>query len=142
MNLGMLRPYFPFLIFCCIGVLNTLVNYSIFLYLIIYMGFSYLHAGSLGFLSGAITGFFLNRKFTFKNSIKISTGLSTYLFLQLGCLIVNSCIQFIVVEYFSVPSKLSQLPAITVTLFLNYIISKEFIFLIKDSNEGGRIKSK
>lgn len=106
------------------------------------MGFSYLHAGSLGFLSGAITGFFLNRKFTFKSSIKISTGLSTYLFLQLGCLIVNSCIQFIVVEYFSVPSKLSQLPAITVTLFLNYIISKEFIFLIKDSNEGGRIKSK
>jgi putative flippase GtrA len=106
------------------------------------MGFSYLYAGVLGFLSGAITGFFLNRKFTFKNSIKIYTGLSAYLLLQFFCLIVNSSIQYIAVEFFLMPIKLSQLPAITVTLFLNYIISKKFIFLMRDPNEGSRIKSK
>ena len=137
----MFKPFTSFLIFCYIGVFNTLINYSIFMYLISYMGLNYLYAGACGFVSGAVSGFFLNRKFTFKNSIKIFPGLSAYLFLQSGCLVLNSCIQFIVVEYFLVSPRLSQLPAITVTLFLNYIISKKFIFLKKDSNEGSCIKS-
>ena len=106
------------------------------------MGLSYLYAGVLGFLFGAMTGFILNQKFTFKSSINIFTSFSAYFFLQCGCLIVNGCIQFIVVEYFLMPIKWSQLPAITVTLFLNYMISKKFIFLMKDSNEGRSIEIK
>ncbi len=141
MGLRVFKPSPPFLIFCCIGVLNTFINYSVFLCLISYMGLNYLYAGVCGFLSGAVSGFFLNRKFTFKNSIRIFPGLSAYLFLQFGCLVLSSSIQFVVVEYFLVPTRLSQFPAITVTLFLNYIISQKYIFKIKDSDEGSCIKS-
>lgn len=129
-----------FLIFCCVGLFNTSLNYSVFLYLISYIGLNYIYAGALGFLAGAISGFFLNRKFTFNNSIRISRGLSAYLLLQSVCLILNGCIQFVVVQYFFMPSKLSQLPAIAVTLLLNYVISKRFIFLKRGFNESRCIK--
>jgi len=134
-------PSTSFLIFCCIGILNTSVNYGIFLFLMNYFGVYYLYAGAVGFFSGAITGFFLNTKYTFKRSISIMPNLSAYLLLQLFCLIVSCCIQAIVVLNLFIRTEWSQVMSIIVTLLLNYFISKKYVFLIRESNEGGGIKS-
>ena len=89
-----------FLIFCSIGAFNTLVNYGVFLFSLHYVGLQFSIAGMIGFLSGAITGFILNRKLTFNSSISIfdqkcpgiwSGGVSKLNYMPVCALLVSLC---------------------------------------------------
>jgi putative flippase GtrA len=121
-----------FAIFCCMGVLNTLINYVVFMVALRGLQIYYPLAGAMGFLSGAVTGFFLNRAFSFKSQVSTGFGLTRYLLVQVFCLGVHSAAQMLCVQLLSVPQGWSQLPGIVVTTFLNYNLSKRFVFARKE----------
>ena len=121
-------PSRVFLSFCCVGLFNTLVNYGVFFLMMHGLHWHYLAAGVSGFLSGAVTGFFLNRGLTFKSDVAYGRGFAAYLLLQILCLGVHCWIQFLSVRLFDMPPTGSQLPGIVVTTFLNYGLSKRFVF--------------
>ena len=114
--------------FIMVGVLNTVINYGVFILLFIAFNLIYFVAGAIGFLSGSVSGFFLNRLWTFKSNVPIKAGFLKYFIIQLFCLGVHIATQIGVTEILGVPEIFSQLAGITVTTFMNYFISRALVF--------------
>jgi putative flippase GtrA len=116
--------------FVIVGILNTTINYGVFVLLFSTLNFLYFVAGAFGFVSGAVPGFFLNRLWTFKSDVPIAAGFLKYFIIQLFCLGAHITTQICVTEILGVPEIFSQLAGITVTTFLNFFISRAIVFNI------------
>ena len=119
---------FEFCKFVIVGIVNTIINYGIFILLLRKVDIIYFIAGAIGFLSGSVSGFFLNRFWTFKCNVPIGTGYSKYFIIQLLCLGAHVITQISVTEILGVPELISQLVGITVTTFMNYFLSRKIVF--------------
>jgi len=117
-----------FIRFLIVGVFNTSINFSIFSLLLIYFKFVYFIAGAIGFFSGAISGFILNKFWTFKSSVSIKTGLLKYLLVQLLCLVAHISTQIGVTEFVGVPELFSQIFGIFITTFMNFYLINKLVF--------------
>lgn len=115
-----------FLRFLIVGVINTSINYGIFYALLKIL--DYRLSGAIGFMSGALSGFFLNRSWTFNSDVKINSGILKYFLVQLFCLLVHEITIITATELFRVPKVFSQLAGIFVTTFLNYFLIKRIVF--------------
>ncbi len=120
-----------FLRFITIGVINTLLNYIVYLFMLEIVDIYYLFAGISGFIVGAISAFFLNRAWSFKNNICIKAGLSLYMVVQIFCLFIHVLIQYGVTEIFVLRAEYSQFPSIVVTTFINFFLIRKFVFVKK-----------
>jgi len=114
--------------FIMVGVLNTVINYGVFILLFIAFNLIYFVAGAIGFLSGAVSGFFLNRLWTFKSKVPIAEGFIKYFIIQLFCLGIHIATQIGVTELLGVPEIFSQLAGIAITTFMNFFISRAIVF--------------
>ena len=114
--------------FVVVGIINTSINYGIFILLLLKLNFVYFIAGAIGFFSGAISGFFLNRFWTFKSDVPITIGLYKYFNVQLFCLVAHLTTQIGVTKLFGISEILSQLAGVIVTTFINFFISKTIVF--------------
>ena len=114
--------------FVIVGILNTTINYGVFVLLFLALSLVYFVAGAIGFLSGAVSGFFLNRLWTFKSNVPIAAGFLKYFIIQLFCLGAHIATQIGVTEILGVPEIFSQLAGITVTTFMNFFISRAIVF--------------
>ena len=114
--------------FCLVGLLNTAINYGVYLLLLLGLGVSYLIAGPIGFLSGAITGFFLNRGWTFRSTISTGLGMTRYLAVQLVSLACHWAVQWFAGEMIGVPKAWTQLAGIGVSMFVNFFLLRFFVF--------------
>jgi putative flippase GtrA len=117
-----------FLKFIVVGLINTACNYGLFILLLAVFKINYLISGSLGFSLGAVIGFTLNRKWTFKSDICYKKGIIKYLSIQLFCLGLNLLAQIVATNIFNVPESLSQLAGIVITTFINFVLMKYLIF--------------
>ena len=111
-----------------VGIINTVINYGVYILLFIAYKVIYFVAGAIGFLSGAVSGFFLNRLWTFKSNVPIAAGFLKYFIIQLFCLGAHITTQIGVTEILGVPEIFSQLAGITVTTFMNFFISRAIVF--------------
>lgn len=116
-----------FLKFLVVGVGNTSVNYAIFLALLELCEWHYLVAGATAFFCGAVVGFTFNRLWTFQSKVPFTKGLRKYLIIQCICLAVHSSAQWSAAQA-GVPDWLSQLAGIIVTLPLNFLLMRRFVF--------------
>ena len=113
--------------FCIVGLLNNVINYSIFcIFLNLYI--DYKVAGILGFLAGGISGFFLNRKFTFKSSLSVQKGIPLYFMVQIVSLIGHFITQWYVVEFLYFDQIYSQFSGIVTSTILNFTLLKLIVF--------------
>lgn len=114
--------------FIAVGLLNTALNYSVYLFLIIKARISYTSAGAIGFMSGAVIGYLMNRTWTFKSNISLAYSGINYFCVQLFCLAVHMIVQNWAVVFLSIPQIYSQFVGIVITTFLNFTLSKVFVF--------------
>ena len=114
--------------FVIVGIMNTTINYGVFVLLLLALNLVYFVAGAIGFLSGAISGYFLNRVWTFKSNVPIAAGFLKYFIIQLFCLGAHIATQIGVTEILGVPEIFFQLTGITVTTFMNFFISRAIVF--------------
>ncbi|MDH5573110.1 MAG: GtrA family protein [Gammaproteobacteria bacterium] len=118
-----------FLKFCFAGIFNTAINYLLFITLYKYLLFHYLLSGVIGFLSGAISGYVINRNWTFNaKHIDYKKGFYTYLVVQLISLLFHTSTLFISTKYFNVIPELSQVFGIAASTIVNFTLSKKFVF--------------
>ena len=113
--------------FVIVGLINSILNYSIF-YTLFILGLDYRISGAVGFVSGGISGFFLNRAWTFNASDKGVKIIIKYILVQVVSLAGHSSTQMTAVELFSVHEYLSQFIGIMVSMTLNFVLLKFFVF--------------
>ena len=124
----MKKSHAEFLRFVTVGILNTVINYSTFSFFLLLLKLNYIASGALGFMAGGVSGFILNRKWTFKSDISYKSGITKYFAIQVFCLGLHNLTQFIVTNIFGVPEIFSQFAGIFVTTFTNFFLIKKFIF--------------
>lgn len=114
--------------FIIVGVTNTTANYALYAVCLMLLGWHYLIAGALGFLLGAMIGYILNYRWTFKSNVAFGKGSIKYLSIQLFCLCLHMATQVAVVTWLYVPAIWSQLAGIVVTTFVNFGLSRKIVF--------------
>lgn len=111
----------PFTRFLVIGLLNTLVYYSVYLLLNLFL--PYLASHILGFLVAFIFSFFMNCYVVYK--VKPTWGkLFKFPLTQVFNMGMQTLLLYFLVEYFTVDSKIAPLPALIITVPFTYIITK------------------
>jgi putative flippase GtrA len=117
-----------FVKFCIVGVINTFLNYLIFLYLLLYLELDYKICGVCGFCIGGLVSFILNRRFTFKNKNFSFPQLSKFIFSQLLCVVIHTCILITCVAILNINSIIGQFFGLVVTTFVNFLFQKLWVF--------------
>lgn len=129
---GRLRTRVPwvgeFARFCLVGLVNAAANYSTYWLALEVASLHFLVAGWLGFLAGGVTGFLLNRKWTFRSSVPMASGISRYMAIQVFTLVAHSLTQWGVHVLFGVPEQYTQFFGIAVTTVLNFGLSRRLVF--------------
>ncbi len=115
--------------FLCAGVLTNAVNYGLF-FLMLHLWHAHYSVSSVsGFLAGFVTGFFVNRSWTFS----ISSGqrryhLIRFTLLNFFSLGANLLTITLLTEQCKVIPEISQIIAIGVSTVINFIGSKFWVF--------------
>ena len=109
------------------GTFNSILNISV-VFILINLSLNPFLASVSGFLSGAVSGYFLNFFWTFRNKKDLVKKLVKYIFLQLGTLLLGISIFALMLMTLSFDPVLSQFIAIFFTAMINFIISNYFIF--------------
>ncbi|MDN3717482.1 GtrA family protein [Vibrio breoganii] len=107
------------------GILNSLLSYMVFSFLI-YIGAYYLLASLLSFILGTISSYYLNSTYTFHttvgNSKLVKFSISMTLSLVLGLLLL-----YFFVDALSVPILLAQIYVIIIRFPVNYLLAENTI---------------
>tara|TARA_X000001036_G_scaffold439775_1_gene492214 strand:+ start:658 stop:1032 length:375 start_codon:yes stop_codon:yes gene_type:complete len=123
-------PIRKILKFLIAGTFNGLLNILI-VYLLINQSIAPFFSSGAGFLSGAISGYFLNFFWTFQNKNNIGTKLIKYISLQIFTLLVGISIFSFFFYIFEQNAVTAQLIAIFFTAMINFYVSNNFIFYKK-----------
>jgi len=131
-----------FVKFIIVGLINTILNILTFYTCFDYLSLSIHTSFIIGFLVGALVGYFLNHNFTFKK-LKLNGQrflvfntpivLVKYMFLQcvnmlIGLLILSLLIN---ITFLSTMILLCQIITISFTTIINFTVSKFLIFKTK-----------
>lgn len=116
--------------FALVGCSNTAINLSVFYLLHSFFGIHYIIAYTCGFVISVCNAFFWNNRYVFKdkeekNLVKAFIKLvSSYgLSFLLSVLLIS-----IMVELIGIPSVIAPLLKLFVTIPLNYILNKVWVF--------------
>jgi putative flippase GtrA len=115
--------------FLYIGILATIVDFSLYSILIYLELASYELAIIFGYTTGFLISFFLTRRYAFK-SIRIKTPhyeLMAVIFVTILGLLLNLGIVNILIK-FNVSGYIARIISIGVVFFFNYFVRKKFIY--------------
>jgi len=121
------RQFFKFAL---VGVVNTLINLVVLYVLTDFFKIYYLTSAILAFLVAVTNSFFLNKIWTFKENIrdKAVKKYSKFFVVSLIALLVNLTFLYIFTDVFHVYYLLSQIIAIGISLWVNFLGNKLWTF--------------
>jgi len=118
-----------FIRFALVGVLNSAIQYLIFLFLYSLIGTQYLLASIIGYIAGMINSYILNRRWTFgSRSQKLLTELGRFVAVNLISLGVNLGLLFLLVSTGVMAPQWAQVLAIAGSTLVNFVLNKFWTF--------------
>jgi putative flippase GtrA len=122
----MSRGFAQFVGFVVAGGLATAVNYGLFI-LLLSLDLNYLAAASVGYLSGIVISFFLNRILVYRSSQPISAQMSRYFLAYLAALVAHlGALEGLV--RIGLSPEIGNAVAISVVVVLNFFVVRRFVF--------------
>src|SRR5882762_8930460 len=119
-----------FVKFGTVGVSNTLLTFIVYTLLLKVFGVWYLAASAIGFLVGAINGFLLNRRWTFKEHVGDALTPVRWGIVQ-GCgLGLNEALLYLLVDGARVDKLLGQAFATAVVTVLTFLANRAWTFRV------------
>jgi putative flippase GtrA len=117
-----------FVKFGTVGVSNTLLTFLVYTLLLKVFGVWYLAASAIGFFVGAVNGFLLNRRWTFKEHVGDALTPVRWGIVQ-GCgLALNLGLLYLLVDGASLDKLLAQAFATGVVTVLTFIANRTWTF--------------
>lgn len=115
--------------YCFFGGIAALIELGTFFAFTEFNIINYFFAAPISFALAAITNYFLQRKFTFKNKYsKKHKQFTIFFIIAIGGLIINWTITIIGVEFFYLWPTLAKFIAILIALGYNYTLNKKITF--------------
>lgn len=121
--------FWQFFRFCLVGLVNFLVDFSIYFILTRLFGLPYLLAATISFAVAVTCSFFLNRRWTFSyQGANFSAVYFKFFLVNIGGLVLNLILMFVSVELVACPDLLAKFLASVVVAFFNFSLSKFWAF--------------
>jgi len=118
-----------FVKFCFVGFANTIIDFSVYIFVSRVLGVYFLYANILAIIVAMTFSFFLNKYWTFKNlEKKIKTQYIKFTLVNLVYFFLNNSIVFILVANFKFYDLGAKAVAIIVGLFWNFIANRYWTF--------------
>lgn len=118
-----------FVKFCLVGVLNTLIDFGVYLFFSRLIGLYFLLANFISVIVAMTFSFFLNKYWTFANrEKKIKSQYLKFALVNLVYFLLYNLIFFSLVNYLHVYDLLAKVGAIIIGLFWNFLANKFWTF--------------
>ena len=101
-----LQAYYKFARYLLVGAMNTLLTLCL-MFIGAVAGFSYLYYTAFAYLIGITCSFFMNLRFTFRVQGQIKRRLFLFFLINLGNLFIVECIEYTLIEKFSMVQPLA-----------------------------------
>lgn len=120
----------PFITFCLIGGINTLIHIVTLYSLVEFANFYYILASFIGFILAVTNSFILNTIFTFKQKLNYQTKkrYSKFFTISASSAIINLSLLYLITEYLGIYYLISQLIATLFSLTINFIANKKWTY--------------
>jgi len=118
-----------FLKFCLVGVINTAVDFCVYLFFSRVMGLFFLYANILAILVAMTFSFVLNKYWTFQNlEKKIKSQYLKFFFVNVIYFFLNNSIFYAAVHYLGIFDLYAKMIAIGLGLFWNFLANRYWTF--------------
>lgn len=119
--------------FLAVGVLNTALQYGVFIVLFGIAGINYLVASIAGYCLGMVNSYFLNRRWTFASgNVRILDEAVRFATVNLAALGTNAGLLFLLVSVQNMRPQFAQLWAIAGSVSINFVLNKFWTFVPTD----------
>jgi putative flippase GtrA len=117
-----------FVKFGIVGVSNTLLTFAVYTLLLKVFGVWYLAASAIGFIVGAVNGFLLNRRWTFRGHVGDAFTPVRWTVVQ-GCgLLTNLGLVYLFVEEVSLDELIAQACATGIVTVITFLVNRAWTF--------------
>ena len=114
--------------FALVGVMNTLLNWSIF-FILTKVELYYIVANVIAYLIATIHSYFWNSIWVFKynNGSKIKSSIK-FIVLNIIGLLINTIILYVLVDIFNINKLISLMLTTVIVMIINYVANKVWVF--------------
>ncbi len=126
-----------FVKFGIVGVSNTLLSLAIYALLVEGLGVWYLAASAIGFVVGAVNGFLLNRRWTFRGHVGDALTPVRWGVVQSCGLLLNLGLVALCVESLGLGKLLAQAVAIAIVVVLTFVANRAWTFRTHPAQTAG-----
>lgn len=117
-----------FVKFGIVGISNTLLSFAVFTLLLEVFGVWYLAASAIGFVLGAVNGFLLNRRWTFRGHVGDALTPVRWGVVQGGGLLLNLGLVYLCVESLGLDELIGQAIAIAIVVVITFFANRAWTF--------------
>jgi putative flippase GtrA len=122
------RLIIQFAKFAIVGVSNTLITFAVYTLLLKGFGVWYLAASAIGFIAGAVNGFLLNRRWTFRGHVGDALTPVRWFVVQ-GCgLALNEGLLYLYVDQLGLDKLIAQALSIAVVTVSTFFVNRAWTF--------------
>lgn len=114
--------------FILVGVLNTVITITIFLFLTNFVKLDYRLSNSIGYIIGVINSFIWNKKWTFKTKNSLKSEFLKFIVVFIISYFINFLIVIYFKEHLRFNKNISQMIGIIFYTLSFFIGSKIFVF--------------
>jgi len=119
-----------FLKFGIVGVLNTLIAFAVYTILLKGFGVWYILASGIGFVIGAVNGFLLNRRWTFREHVGDALTPVRWAIVQSCGLACNLALVYVFVHDAGIDKLIGQIPATAIVVVLTFLANRAWTFRV------------
>ena len=125
-----------FLKFCLVGLVNTAIDYAVYLFFSRLIGLYFLLANIIAILVAMTFSFFVNKSWTFQNKDKrFKSQYLKFAAVNGVYFLLNNSIVFALVHYLAVYDLLAKIIAIIIGLFWNFLANRFWTFQVAKADK-------
>ncbi len=117
-----------FVKFGIVGVSNTLIAFAVYTVLLKVFGIWYVAASGVGFAVGAVNGFLLNRRWTFKEHVGDALTPVRWMIVQSCGLGLNLGLVYLFVHDLGMDELVGQIPTTAIVTVLTFAANRSWTF--------------
>lgn len=117
-----------FLKFGIVGVSNTLIAFAVYTVLLKVFGVWYVAASGIGFAVGAVNGFLLNRRWTFRGHVGDALTPVRWAIVQTCGLGLNLGLVYLFVHDLGMDELVGQIPTTAIVTVLTFAVNRSWTF--------------
>lgn len=117
-----------FLKFGIVGVSNTLLAFAVYTLLLKVFGVWYVAASGIGFAAGAVNGFLLNRRWTFREHVGDALTPVRWAIVQTCGLALNLGLVYVFVHDLGMDELVGQIPTTAIVTVLTFAANRSWTF--------------